>query len=87
MSIKLIFSGALLAVFFDWVMEPVAVRLGFWTWAGDGKIPILNYLSWFYISTFLLLIFRFFNIKPDNIFAVNLFLIQLLFFLLLRIFL
>ncbi|MGL6267377.1 MAG: carotenoid biosynthesis protein, partial [Chitinophagaceae bacterium] len=24
MSIKLIFSGALLAVFFDWVMEPVA---------------------------------------------------------------
>jgi putative membrane protein len=86
-SIKLIIAGALLAVFFDWVMEPVAVMLGFWTWAGDGKIPLLNYLSWFFICTFLLFLFRLFKIKPDNIFAVNLFLIQLMFFLFLRIFL
>ncbi len=87
MSIKLIIGAALLAVFFDWVMEPAAVGLGFWTWTGDGIIPVLNYLSWFFISSLLLYISRFFNIKPDNIFAVNLFLIQLMFFLLLRIFL
>jgi putative membrane protein len=86
-SIMLIFGSALLAVIFDWVMEPVAVKLGFWTWAGDGQIPRLNYLSWFFICTFLLSIFRILRIKPDNIFAVNLFLIQLMFFLFLRIFL
>jgi bisanhydrobacterioruberin hydratase len=86
-SIMLIFGSALLAVIFDWVMEPVAVKLGFWTWAGDGQIPLLNYLSWFFICTLLLSIFRILKIKPDNIFAVNLFLIQLMFFLFLRIFL
>jgi bisanhydrobacterioruberin hydratase len=86
-GINLIIGGALLAVIFDWVMEPVAVKLGFWTWAGDGKIPLLNYLSWFFICTFLLFLFRLFKIKPDNIFAANLFPIQLIFFLLLRIFL
>jgi len=86
-SIKLIVGGAVLAVFFDWVMEPVAVKLGFWTWAGDGRIPLLNYLSWFFISTILLSIFRILKIRPDNIFAVHLFLIQLMFFILLRVFL
>jgi bisanhydrobacterioruberin hydratase len=86
-NIKRIFVGALLAVFFDWVMEPVAMKLGFWTWAGDGQIPLLNYLSWFLIATIFLSIFRVLKIKPDNIFAVHLFLIQIMFFLLLRIFL
>ena len=83
----LIFGSALLAVIFDWVMEPVAVKLGFWTWAGNGQIPWLNYLSWFFICTLLLFIVRILKIKPDNIFAVNLFLIQLMFFLFFRIFL
>ncbi len=86
-SLKLIISGAVLAVFFDWVMEPVAVILGFWTWAGEGLIPLLNYLSWFCISTIILSIFRICKLKPDNLFAVHLFLIQLMFFMLLRIFL
>jgi len=86
-SLKLIFGGALLAVFFDWVMEPVAVMLGFWTWAGEGHIPMLNYLSWFFISSILLSIFRIFRISPGNLFAVQLFLIQLMFFILLRVFL
>jgi putative membrane protein len=86
-SIKLILGSALLAVFFDWVMEPVAVMLGFWTWSSEGHIPLLNYLSWFFISTILLSIFRICKIKPDNHFAVQLFLIQLMFFIMLRVFL
>jgi bisanhydrobacterioruberin hydratase len=84
---KLIIGGALMAVFFDWVMEPVAVDLGFWTWAGEGHIPTLNYLSWFLICSILLSIFRICKIRPDNLFAVHLFLIQLMFFILLRVFL
>lgn len=35
-----------LAVAFDWVMEPVAVALGYWTWLAPA-IPLRNYLAWF----------------------------------------
>jgi putative membrane protein len=41
-------AGALTA-FFDWVLEPVAVSFGYWTWAG-GAVPIRNYLAWFLIA-------------------------------------
>jgi hypothetical protein len=35
---------------FDWIMEPVAIRLDYWTWAG-GDIPMQNYFAWFVIAT------------------------------------
>ncbi len=41
--------AGILTVLFDWFMEPVAVRLGYWTWAG-GVIPARNYAAWFLIS-------------------------------------
>lgn len=83
----IVLDGALLATFFDWVMEPVAVKLGFWQWLGDGSIPFKNYWSWFLVSAFLLLLFRLFRFKKNNLFAVHLLLIQLMFFLILRTFL
>lgn len=76
--------GALLATFFDWVMEPVAVRLGYWTWFGDGSIPVLNYLTWFVVSWLLLSLAARLRISDTNPFPARLYLIQLLFFLLLR---
>jgi bisanhydrobacterioruberin hydratase len=39
-----------MATMFDWIMEPVAIRLDYWTWAG-GVIPLQNYLAWFVIAT------------------------------------
>lgn len=87
LSINILAGGVFLTTFFDWIMEPVAVDLGFWTWAGNGQIPLLNYISWFLVSTFLLSIFRFLKIRPDNLFGVHLFLIQLMFFIILRVFL
>jgi len=39
----------LFATAFDWVMEPAAIRLGYWTWDG-GDIPLQNYLAWFLIA-------------------------------------
>ena len=83
----IVLDGALLATFFDWVMEPVAVKLGFWQWAGDGSIPFKNYWSWFLVSAFLLLLFRLFRFEKNNLFGVHLLLIQLIFFLILRTFL
>ncbi|HUX21356.1 MAG TPA: carotenoid biosynthesis protein [Spirochaetia bacterium] len=41
-------TGALSALF-DLAMEPTAVRLGYWSWAG-GIIPFRNYLAWFVLA-------------------------------------
>lgn len=76
-------DGALLAVFFDWIMEPAAVALGYWSWSG-GDIPMFNYVCWLLVSVLLLIVFHFSRFEKNNKFAVNLLLIQLMFFLLLR---
>ncbi|MEX1202943.1 MAG: carotenoid biosynthesis protein [Ferruginibacter sp.] len=85
--IAVVVDGALLAVLFDWLMEPVAVKLGYWTWLGDGEIPFYNYVCWFFISLILLLLFKKMPFRKSNKFAVNLLLIQSMFFLILRTFL
>lgn len=83
-ALSVIVDGATLAVFFDWLMEPVAVKLGYWVWGADGTVPIFNYLCWFAISALLLTLFHLAKFSKQNKFAVNLLLIQLMFFLLLR---
>jgi putative membrane protein len=47
--------AGIFTVAFDWIMEPVAVRLGYWTWTG-GAIPLRNYAAWFLISGSLALV-------------------------------
>jgi len=84
-ALSIIVDGATLAVFFDWLMEPVAVQLGFWKW--QGEIPLYNYICWLVISMLLLALFHFCKFSKQNKFAVHLLLIQLMFFLLLRTFL
>lgn len=84
-NISIIFDGALLATFFDWVMEPIAVQLGFWHWS-TTEIPMFNFFCWFIISSLLIAFSRKFNFLKQNEFAVHLLLIQTLFFLTLRIF-
>lgn len=41
--------AALLAVVFDFIMEPVAIRNDYWHWAGD-VIPLQNYVAWFVVA-------------------------------------
>jgi bisanhydrobacterioruberin hydratase len=84
--ISFIVDACFLAIIFDWVMEPVAVKLGYWQWETAG-IPLYNYISWLIVSAALLTLFRKLNGNNRNIFAVHLFIIQLLFFLVLRTFL
>ncbi len=81
-ALSVIVDGATLAVFFDWLMEPVAAKLGYWKWAGD--IPFYNYLCWFIVAVILLSVFHFFKFNKQNKFAVHLLMIQVMFFLLLR---
>ncbi len=87
MNFSFVMDAALLTTFFDWLMEPVAVKLGFWHWNGTGEIPLLNYACWFVISSLLLAVFRRLRFDKENLFAVHLFIIQLLFFGALRTFL
>ncbi len=86
-AMSVIADGATLAVLFDWLLEPVAIKLGYWQWNGDGSIPLYNYICWVTISALLLAVFHFCKFSKQNKFAINLLLIQMMFFLLLRTFL
>lgn len=77
-----VLAAASLCTAFDWIMEPAAIRMGFWTWLDSG-IPFFNYVTWFLLSVLLLFIFEKSGFKKHP-FAINLFLIQTLFFLILR---
>ncbi|MBS1510038.1 MAG: carotenoid biosynthesis protein [Bacteroidetes bacterium] len=82
--LTVVVDGATLAVGFDWLMEPVAVKLGYWKWM--DAIPFYNYLCWFVIAAVLLVFFHYFSFRKQNKFAVHLLMIQVMFFLLLRTF-
>ena len=82
-GLSLVLDGALLAVLFDWLLEPVAVHLGYWTWH-QGEIPLFNYACWYGVSLLVLFIFHKMPFPKQNLFAVHLLLIQAMFFLLLR---
>ena len=75
--------AAAIATAFDWIMEPVAMKLGFWNW-NDGTIPLFNYISWFVISFAVSIAFGYLKIQANNKFAPYFLVIQALFFLFLR---
>jgi putative membrane protein len=82
-SLSMIADSALLALFFDWILEPVAIHLGYWTWA-DGDIPWLNYATWWGVSAVIMIFFQLLPFKKHNLFAVHLLMMQVMFFLLMR---
>ncbi len=71
--------AACLMVAIDFLIEPVAIKLDFWSW--EGNIPISNYLAWWGISFCLTYSYFLFKIKVENKMAAYLFAIQLIFFL------
>ena len=85
-AFSLIIDGAFLAVLFDYILEPAAVKLEYWQWL-DGEIPSFNYVCWFLTSVLLLTVFRWLKVHSNNLFAVHLLLIQILFFLIINAFL
>ena len=76
---------AALTTFFDYILEPAAISLGYWEWYPTGEIPIFNYICWYFISGFLLVPFfmdRTLN-NSVNYFTTFLIYIQTMFFFLL----
>lgn len=63
----------------DWLIEPVAVKLDFWSWAG-GEIPLQNYLAWFAIGFVLCALYQMLPFHKQNKVATALFFLQVIFF-------
>ena len=81
-----VLGGAAMATFFDFILEPVAVKLDFWTW-NNGDIPLFNYLCWFVVSAVLLCVNLQLKQVNTHVFASSLLIIQAVFFLMLNLFL
>jgi len=77
-------TAAVLMVTYDFVMEPVAIRLDMWHWAG-GEIPLQNYQAWFIISLVFLSAMHLAKVKTGNRLAPWLFGVQFVFFLALNV--
>jgi len=74
-----VFAG-LLAVTFDFILEPVAIGLNYWSWE-DGNIPLQNYLAWFVIGTFSAILFTLLKVRINDEVPGYYFIMQFLFFI------
>lgn len=79
------FLVGLMAVLFDLVLEPVAVKLNYWSWH-HTSIPLQNYLSWFLISAGISFIAEKVKIQKANTLVIHYLFAQYLFFFLLLVF-
>jgi len=79
-----LFTGTL-AVLFDIMLEPMAIKLNYWEW-NSGFIPISNYYSWFGISFLASILYDLLKIKTSEKIPEIYFTIQLIFFILLSLF-
>lgn len=78
--IAIILLSSLLATLFDYLLEPVAVKLGYWNWAG-AVIPFQNYAAWFLITMIATSGLTFFKIKASSVVFIHYFIAQTIFFL------
>jgi bisanhydrobacterioruberin hydratase len=78
-------EAAVLATITDFILEPAAIKLGFWQWNEPGGLPpTFNYVCWFVVSLFIMLIFNTCKFSKRNSFAVYLLFIQMAFFILIN---
>jgi bisanhydrobacterioruberin hydratase len=71
--------AAFMICLFDILLEPVAVKLDYWSWSG-GVIPIQNYLAWFVITLIFSGSLSLFKIKAGSIMLRAFFIMQVVFF-------
>jgi putative membrane protein len=81
--------GAALAAGFDFLLEPTAMRLDYWSWAGvlsPAGIPVQNYVAWFLVAVAAGVPFALLRIPVRSRVPLAYFLIQAGFFTALRFF-
>ena len=79
----LAFLGAIILMAIDFLIEPVAIKYDYWSWAG-GVIPLQNYIGWFLVAFLMFLFFNRMNFRKQNSTAIVLFVAQLCFFMILN---
>jgi uncharacterized membrane protein len=72
-------AASLLMVGLDFVIEPVAITLDFWSWQG-GEIPLGNYTGWFLVAFLIQLFYQKFSLVRENRISTYLLLNLFLFF-------
>ena len=75
---------ALIAVLFDYSMEPVAMALDYWNWEG-GVIPLQNYAAWGVIAFIFAGVYKLMDLRNPSWIPTAIVIVQGLFFLGLRI--
>ena len=77
--------SAIISFIFDLILEPIAIKLDYWNWAGV-VIPTQNYIAWFLISFLAALAFNFLKINITSKISMHYLLVQYLFFMALLLF-
>nr|WP_294898660.1 carotenoid biosynthesis protein [uncultured Pedobacter sp.] len=72
--------GAAILVFIDFLIEPIAVKFDYWSWA-DSAIPLQNYVAWFFVCFILLRVYYELEFRKSNPVALTLIISQVLFFI------
>lgn len=74
------FASVVFLVSFDYFLEPVAIKNGFWTWT-NGGVPLQNYIGWAIVSSILMTLFFYTDFPKKNKVASTIIFIQFAFFL------
>lgn len=74
-----IIVSSFLAVLFDFILEPVAVKLVYWSWKGNN-IPVQNYVAWLVISLLASFLYFILKIKINSSLPKIYFIVQIIFF-------
>lgn len=72
-------AASTLMVALDFLIEPVAVELDFWTWFGQ-PVPVRNYVGWWLVSASLFSLWFVLPFRKENRLAKWLLILQFLFF-------
>ena len=77
---SIICTASLLMVLLDLLIEPVAIKLGFWTW-DSTFVPLQNYIMWFFSAFVMQYILIKFNSSIHYKLGLYVILSQLIFFI------
>ncbi len=72
------------AVVFDWIMEPLAMGLGYWHWEGN-MVPLQNYIAWGVIAAGCAVLYYLLEVRLKNQLLAGYLVIQTVFFIALRV--
>lgn len=81
-----VIASGIIATLFDYLLEPVAIKLDYWSWL-NNTIPLQNYFAWFIIASTISTFFLLAKVSVKGKLAETYLFVQVMFFLILNLFL